>query len=451
MRILVIPCCLLLVFLSSLKGMYITPESIPVDRLLKMGEAELKKHPESDEVRYTLARIHYLAFVCGTKELAAITKYREGRLPYVGPFQKFTAPLGGVRWAEAQKRVMQEMKLTEAPRNDSDIGNVFFDKTDETAKHLEKIDWRPKELPDAAAARHIDEAIVQFTKAMQLDPRNALYRLGYASLLEQARDWAGRHPDAASKFLKGLNARSVRAEYRKAWEMELPADLKDKGRGALDKMDMVSYEAGTAFVRLAEKEAASLTGEEQKTLEKVRASLQDLEKDLMTAMTPIIFAFQPAASIDELLAPDCAVAFPLRGWGPADRWPWVKPDTALLVWNPSRSGRIVSGAQLFGSYTWELFWKTGYDALAVLDVNKDGQLSGGELDGLAAWRDANGNGISDPGEVQSLRDLGVVAIATNATGTEGLHPTNPNGIRFSDGRKLPTWDWVVAPLPKQRR
>ena len=136
----------------------------------------------------------------------------------------------------------------------------------------------------------------------------------------------------------------------------------------------------------------------------------------------------------------------LRGWGPKERWPWLKADTALLVWNPSRSGRIASGAQLFGSYTWELFWKTGYEPLAVLDADGDGELRGPELDGLAAWFDHNGNGVSDPGEVQPLCEMGVTALATRATGMEGRHPVSAHGITFDDGRVLPTWDWMVEPV-----
>ena len=126
----------------------------------------------------------------------------------------------------------------------------------------------------------------------------------------------------------------------------------------------------------------------------------------------------------------------------------MKPDAAFLVWNPSHSGRVQSGAQFFGSYTWELFWKTGYEPLAVLDADGDGTLRDAELDGLAAWCDRNNNGISDPGEVQPLADLGVAALATRATTAEGRHPMNPRGITFTDGRVLPTWDWIAEHVPR---
>jgi hypothetical protein len=442
---------LVLMFTASSSGMHMMPETVPVTRLLEIGEAAVAKNPESAEANYMLARIHYLAFACGTTNLEAYTHKESKPLPEVGPFQRFTQANEKEQWEEAKRRGLEEMKLKEAPRYDTGPGKQYWDSVTRIKKALETAGWRPKDLPDAEAAKHVDEAVIYFEQAILLAPKNALYRLGYASLLEQAHAWAGRHPEAASPFVKGLDGAAIRDEYRKAWEIELGADLKDKGRGMFGLNDMVSYEAGSAYVRLADAEKPNLSGEEAKTLVKVRASLGDLAEGRSMAVTPIIFGLRPTASIAELLAKDLVVEFPLRGWGPVGRWPWVKPETALLVWNPSRSGRIASGAQLFGSYTWELFWKTGYDALAVLDVNGDGELSGAELEGLAAWRDRNGNGISDPGEVQPLEELGVTGISTFAAGAEGVHPTNPTGVRFSDGRKLPTWDWVVTPQPQATR
>ena len=58
----------------------------------------------------------------------------------------------------------------------------------------------------------------------------------------------------------------------------------------------------------------------------------------MGAVTPIVFSLEAGRTIEDLLAPDVAVDFELRGFGPVDRWPWVKPDTGLLVWDPERRG-----------------------------------------------------------------------------------------------------------------
>jgi hypothetical protein len=387
-----------IVFEVPAPAIMMRPETVPIERLIAAASVVLKQDPANAPAEYTLARIHYLAFVCATKQLDA---YLEP-LPKVGPFQNFT-----------------------------------------TAR------VQGKDLPDEEAAAHISKALQHFQAAQKLAPKNALYRLGYASLLEQASDWARRHPRAeAPASIRALKPADLREAYRVVWQMELEADFKERQeRGMFSPMNMVSYESGTAFVRLCRKDAETLSGQERNMLTKVHASLEVLTKDLPRAITPIVFATKPVRKFGELLAPETIVDFPLRGWGPVGRWPWVQPGTALLVWNPSRSGVIQSGAQLFGGYTWELFWKTGYEPLAVLDANGDGTLKEDELDGIAAWFDRNGNGRSDSGEVQPLGELGIVAIAVNASTKEGLHPMNPHGITFRDGRTLPSWDWIVSPIP----
>jgi len=65
------------------------------------------------------------------------------------------------------------------------------------------------------------------------------------------------------------------------------------------------------------------------------------------------------------------VTFESGGDGVARSWPWVRADTALLVWDPRGAGRIDSGRQLFGSATWWLLWPSGYRALEALDDDGD--------------------------------------------------------------------------------
>ena len=43
------------------------------------------------------------------------------------------------------------------------------------------------------------------------------------------------------------------------------------------------------------------------------------------------------------------------------------------------AGVICSGLQMFGSYSFFLFWNNGYEALSALDDNQDGKLDGAEL------------------------------------------------------------------------
>jgi hypothetical protein len=68
----------------------------------------------------------------------------------------------------------------------------------------------------------------------------------------------------------------------------------------------------------------------------------------------------------------------------------------------------------------------------------------------SAWFDRNGDGVSQPDEVIPLAKLGVVSLSVKATGHDGVHLMNPRGITLSDGRVLPTWDWMVTPAREGR-
>ncbi len=107
---------------------------------------------------------------------------------------------------------------------------------------------------------------------------------------------------------------------------------------------------------------------------------------------------------------------------------------------------MTSGLQLFGNVSFWLFWDNGYEALSALDDNGDGQLTGKELDGLAIWHDANGNGICDPGEVRPLSDYGIVALSCRYE-RDPAHPDricfSPRGVVFADGSTRPSFDLVL--------
>jgi hypothetical protein len=95
-----------------------------------------------------------------------------------------------------------------------------------------------------------------------------------------------------------------------------------------------------------------------------------------------------------------------------------------------------------------MFWETGYNALAALDDNRDGTLSGDELKGLAVWHDANGDGVSDPGEVRTLASCGITALSCKYE-RDASHPDNiafsKAGVTFRDGRTRPTFDIILQP------
>jgi hypothetical protein len=133
------------------------------------------------------------------------------------------------------------------------------------------------------------------------------------------------------------------------------------------------------------------------------------------------------------------VRFPLD-LSNSDRWyAWYGSSQApLLVYDPSHKAVITSAQQLFGNWTFggqrsalansstalsdtEVApkpWRDGYQALETLDHNGDGQISGAELAPLALWFDENRDGVSQRGEVASLREKDVTSLFLGPTVTD---------------------------------
>ena len=101
-----------------------------------------------------------------------------------------------------------------------------------------------------------------------------------------------------------------------------------------------------------------------------------------------------------------------------------------------------SGVDLIGQHTWSTTWNDGFEALQALDVNNDGVLTGAELDGLSLWNDANGDGVSEPGEVVPVNVHGIVAISVRGGQISNGVMVARDGVRFDDGATRPLYDWM---------
>ena len=121
---------------------------------------------------------------------------------------------------------------------------------------------------------------------------------------------------------------------------------------------------------------------------------------------------------------------------------WIGADDGILVRDLNANGTIDSGRELFGIDTLKADGKNavnGFDALADLDSNADGQLNAADLawSSLQVWRDLDQDGVSDAGELLGLDALrisriGVVGSTTNATGgTQAGNTVNGNLIAQS--------------------
>ncbi len=281
---------------------------------------------------------------------------------------------------------------------------------------VEKTD--DKEMT-AAAKAHLDSAVKLYTQAVELDGKNLKARIGQAWVTEQA----GQKDDAVKLYRKLI---------ADAWETE--KKLEHVGLGG----HTVTGEAAGYLIPMLDAE------KDKDEIADLKAKGEKLKK-LPRPVTPIAVPLKAGLSAADLEDRAAAVAFDADGTG-AKKWSWITPDAAWLVYDPKAAGKIGSGLQLFGNVTFWMFWSDGYAALRALDDDRDGQVSGKELAGLALWHDANGNGVSDPGEVKPLAEYGITAVSCKAEVLKS-HPDkiaySPAGVTFTDGTTRPTFDLIL--------
>ncbi len=407
---------LLLAWAAPAPATPVPSEIFPVGTVLKSAEKYLKGHPSEASAQYLVGRVNYLAFALARDHILAY--------PNDDP-RNIISPDGPSNYKGERHN-----PLTEG------ISPEF-------AMRLQKQTVR--KLSDARLLSHAMAARAAIEKAMQLAPGAAVYELTYASLLEEVRAWLQRQkPGGVPPSLSGITLEEIRGHYTRVYRRSYPEDSKRTTRTGDGLETFASYEAAVGLVRLAN-EDAHLSDGDRATLEEAKAAIKKFEGLPVVLVTPLVFSFTPASHLNEMLAPEHHVDFDLRGYGFPEKWPWVQPHLGFLVWDPLHTGHITSARQLFGGYTFQIFRKTGYDALAALDDDGDGALTGPELTGLAVWFDENSDGHSTPNEVTPVETLGIVRLSVRAEAFDGPHPMSPCGVTLRDGRTLPTWDWMVEP------
>jgi hypothetical protein len=396
---------------SSASGMfaYYETKTVPIGRLFTNMQQRLARNTNDFEVTYHLARLHSMAY---STNLAEVTVRKDDETHPVFAF----------------------------PGSDAGVPP--------TANTPENPQLRQ------VAQQHITNAILLYERAIVLLKRSTNIneqrwmilptQLGLAWCLEQAgqRDKAIQ---AYRKLLKFAWRMEVTGDFDvKEWVRDVWIDVR-AGQNPLHARHRGFIGPGISY-------SEETIGYLLKLLDPVKdaGEIAALKKDQQTlagmsrAITPVIIPTGSVTDLADLVDPNAGVPFDLDGTGWKRPWGWITTNAAWLVYDPSGRGQITSGLQMFGTVTFWIFWRDGYEALSALDDNGDGILSGAELRGLALWQDVNKNGVSEPGEVVPVAEFGIASLScARQTHASGI-PWNPAGVTFRDGSSRPTFDWMAS-------
>lgn len=145
------------------------------------------------------------------------------------------------------------------------------------------------------------------------------------------------------------------------------------------------------------------------------------------------------------------VAFDIDGDGVVNHVGWTRPASmdAFLALDLDGDGNIGDGRELFGNFSTTpdgASPQTGFGVLQIYDQPQWGGNAGGKIDrrdaiygSLLAWVDSNHNGVSEPEELFSVLDLGVVQLAVDYSHREIVDPR---------GNLLYYWSWALRRTPQ---
>ncbi|MBD3265538.1 hypothetical protein GF373_02615 [bacterium] len=433
-----------------------TSEPVPVDRLIRNVSQYVQAHPHDAHGYYTLGRVHSYAFAkIQTAKMECYDwenkKYAIPRFRSVEPLTK--AAYDGQTLSEKQQyHLKRSISLYyKATTMNPDSALYFLGlgwMLEQGMAYVERLGPPPYETPCGDARDDKSGLGDLFARFFREKPEKGIGKFFSFYTHEYFNPYktfwlnlADREREAWSPFIMKLWKEECLWAYRMAFHKSIYRLTKIKFFPKHSSVKPIAIEAGQGIIHLI--------GEEENEPHyawEVKAIYRAMETATLKTgvITPIIFSLDKAVNgLGDLLDTQSRVAFDLDGDGKASRWPWVKPDTAILVWDPEQEGTITSGKQLFGSVTWWMFWRNGYDAMDALDDNRDGWLSGDdEPRGLAVWRDANQNGRSEAGEVTPIGRTAIQAIATRAEYNQENQIGHSAGLKLKSGAILPTFDWV---------
>jgi hypothetical protein len=403
--------------------MQIDIEKVPIERILENLQSKLKLQPDSFDLHYQLARVHAMAAYSEATELPVYKsgQYHIGRVKYSEGGGDNGTP---IEWGFKNDRG-QRPKGSDIGKNPNPL--LVFNET----------------------LKHYEAALLLMRKSSDIDNIRGHVQpvqLGFAWCLEKA----GLRTQALDLY---------RQTFYASWQIEIShdfdvqgwksgkilelSDLKPIDEPAAEKRGQIFRSIGPGIC-FSEESVNYMLRLLDKQKDATEIGVLNYHKKHLSTMgrkiTPILIPLGDTP-FEALVAPDAGVAFDLDGSGLTRHWGWITPKAAWLVFDGKQTGQITSGLQMFGSVTFWIFWRDGYQALGSLDANGDGLLNGTELNGLALWQDINGNGISEPGEVKPIATYGIDQLSCRGEAADPGLRLSRQGVRFKDGSFRPTYDW----------
>ena len=130
----------------------------------------------------------------------------------------------------------------------------------------------------------------------------------------------------------------------------------------------------------------------------------------LTASSPLVLDLtegHDGIALTTFNASTTTTFFDIDNSGFATQTAWIGDDMGLLCRDLNGNGKIDNAGELFGSSTVD-----GFSLLASLDSNGDHRIDANDAawSTLKIWVDANGDAVTQDGELHTLADLGIKSI-----------------------------------------
>jgi Ca2+-binding RTX toxin-like protein len=162
---------------------------------------------------------------------------------------------------------------------------------------------------------------------------------------------------------------------------------------------------------------------------------KDYYKDAEEKVSPLLFDLD-GDGLDLISVENSTAFFDLDNDGFVERVGWVGPDDGLLAIDLDENSLIEGRTELFGGSP-----SDGFASLRLLDSNADNVIDANdaEFSKLLVWRDLNGNGVSEAGELQSLTAASIASISLAS-----IHLEAPETIAGNSVTDISTFTWAAG-------